>query len=177
MHDVTPDGLATREGPAPVAVMEEPPAAEAGAGDPVLTQEMPDGAAPREDFAALGVAIGLPLVGAVLSMVVRSWLTVAIVALAPAIVVVYGLGLVVLVRVLRPGSALRRRLGAVPAAYRGYAWVWGLAFLVAAVTPGLGGFDLPWMLQAGLVGASAIVVGLLTGALWSRYLYETRRPA
>lgn len=136
----------------------------------------PDHAAPvvrpRGDVVALGVAVLVPLVGIVLTLATETWLTVAFLMLVPAIAVVYGLGLLVFVRVLRRRSMLRRELGSVPRRYRAYAWVWALAFLVTALSPTLGGFDLPWALQAGLVAVSAVAVGAVTGAVWSTYLRD-----
>ena len=129
-------------------------------------------ARPRADVVALAVAIGLPVVGVVLTLAARTWLTVAFLMLVPAIGVVYGLGLLVFVRVLRRRSMLRRELGAVPPRYRVYAWLWAAAFLAAAVSPTLGGLDLPWSLQAGLVAVSAVAVGAVTGAVWSTYLRD-----
>lgn len=127
---------------------------------------------PRADAVALAVAAVLPVVGAALTLVAQTWLTVAFLMLVPAVLVVYGLGLVVLVRALRRRSLLRRELGRVPRRYRIYAWLWAVAFLVAALSPTLGGLDLAWSLQAGLVGVSAVVVGIVTGSLWSTYQHD-----
>lgn len=127
---------------------------------------------PRGDAAALVAAVALPLVGAALTLAAQTWLTVAFLMLVPAVLVVYALGLVVLVRALRRRSLLRRELGRVPRRYRIYAWLWAVAFLAAAVSPTLGGLDLPWSLQAGLVGLSAVVVGIVTGSLWSTYQHD-----
>ena len=127
---------------------------------------------PPADRTALVVAIAVPLVGALLTLLGRTWLTVAFLMLMPVIGVVYGLGLLAFVRVLRRRSMLRRELGAVPTRYRVFAWVWALAFLLSALSPILGGVDLPWELQAGLVGVSAVAAGVVTGALWSTYLRD-----
>jgi MFS family permease len=127
---------------------------------------------PGGDAAALAAAVALPLVGVALTLAAQTWLTVAFLMLVPAIVVVYGLGLLVLVRALRRRSLLRRELGHVPRRYRLYAWLWSIAFLVAAVSPTLGGLDLAWSLQAALVGLSAVVVGIVTGMLWSTYQHD-----
>lgn len=127
---------------------------------------------PRPDVVALAAAVAVPLVGVTVTLAARTWLTVALLVLMPAILVVYGLGLLVFVRVLRRRSMLRRELGSVPRRYRVYAWLWASAFLVAGVSPALGGLDLPWALQAGLVGLSAVAVGVVTGAVWSTYLRD-----
>jgi len=190
MPERTPDGVPTREDDAPVAVVDEGPVEEhavVGEG-PVAGADRPAGEArpvavrapgpqpvvtrPRADAVALAVALVVPLVGVLLTLAARTWLTVAFLVLTPVILVVYGLGLAVFVRVLRRRSTLRRELGAVPARYRGYAWLWAVAFLAAALSPTLGSLDLPWTLQAGLVGASAIAVGVVTGAVWSTYLRD-----
>lgn len=134
-----------------------------------MAEARPLPARPRGDLVALGVAVVVPLVGVVLTLAAKTWLTVAFIMLVPACLVVYGLGLLVLVRVLRRRSALRRDLGAVPLRYRVYAWAWAFAFLLAAVSPMLGGLDMPWALQAALVALSAVGVGALTGAVWSAY--------
>lgn len=127
---------------------------------------------PRADLVALAVAITLPLVGTLLTLVGRTWLTVAFLVLLPVVGVVYGLGVLAFVKALRRRSMLRRELGAVPTRYRVHAWVWALAFLLSALSPMLGGFDLPWALQAGLVGGSAVVAGVVTGAVWSTYMRD-----
>jgi small-conductance mechanosensitive channel len=197
MPERTPDGVPTREDDAPVAVVDEGPVEEHAVVDegPVAGADRPAGEArpvaarapgtqpgtqpvvtrPRADAVALAVALVVPLVGVLLTLAARTWLTVAFLVLTPVILVVYGLGLAVFVRVLRRRSTLRRELGAVPARYRGYAWLWAVAFLAAALSPTLGSLDLPWTLQAGLVGASAIVVGVVTGAVWSTYLRDVAR--
>lgn len=130
---------------------------------------------PRADALALAAAAVLPLVGIALTLAAPTWLTVAFLMLVPAVVIVYGLGLVLLVRALRRRSLLRRELGRVPRRYRVYAWLWAIALLVAVVSPMLGGLDLAWSLQAGLLGASAVVVGIVTGALWSTYQHDVAR--
>ena len=127
---------------------------------------------PRADTAALAVAVVLPLVGVAVTLAARTWLTVAFLMLVPAVLIVYGLGLLVLVQALRRRSVLRRELGQVPRRYRVYAWLWATAFLVAALSPTLGGLDLAWSLQAGLVGLSAVVVGIVTGSMWSTYQHD-----
>ncbi len=154
----------------PAVLTAGPAATTAPAPEPAPEPEAPSASVrPRGDVAALVAAVALPLVGVVLTLAARTWLTVAFLMLVPVIVVVYGLGLLVLVRALRRRSLLRRELGEVPRRYRVYAWLWSAAFLVAAVSPTLGGSDLAWSLQAGLVGLSAVVVGIVTGTLWSTY--------
>ena len=162
--------------PTPPAVEDTPAPAEqvpATNEDPPATAEpTPPTVRPRGDTIALVVAAAIPLVGVALTLAAQTWLTVAFLMLVPAIVVVYALGLVVLIRALRRRSVLRRELGHVPRRYRVYAWLWAIAFLVAAVSPTLGGLDMPWSLQAVLVGASAVVVGIVTGSMWSTYQHD-----
>jgi hypothetical protein len=171
--------------PGTVAVLPEPPREAETEAEPEAEPEAetvaepalaPEPVRPPGDAVALAVAVVLPLVGLVLTGVARTWLTVAMLTLAPAIVVVYGLGLTVVVRVLRRDSRMRRILHGVTTRYRVLAWLWALAFLAAGISPMLGGLDMPWAAQAGIVAASAIVVGLITGALWSAYLHDSNRP-
>lgn len=146
---------------------------------PALEAEPPASAEPARppaDAIALAAAVVLPLVGLVLTGVARTWLTVAMLALMPAILVVYGLGLAVVVRALRRESPLRRILHGRTTRYRVLAWVWALAFLVAGLSPTLGGLDLEWAAQAAVVAASAVVVGVITGLLWSAYLHDANSP-
>ncbi|GEN80549.1 hypothetical protein [Actinotalea fermentans] len=184
MSDLTPDAVATR-GDEPAASAEDVVGAGVAEGAPADsapveapeaeapdTPARPAPARPRADLVALVVATVLPVLGVLLTLTAETWLTVAFLMLVPAIVVVYGLGLLVLVRVLRRRSMLRRELGDVPLRYRVYAWAWAIGFLAAAVSPMLGGLDLPWVLQAAVVGASPVAVGVLTGGLWSAYLRD-----
>lgn len=172
----TPPASATTPAPTVPAAVEAPDDVADQTADDAPGQAADDAPAPptrpRADAAALGVAVVLPLVGVVLTLAARTWLTVAFLMLAPAILVVYGLGLLVLVRALRRRSLLRRELGQVPRRYRVYAWLWSIAFLVAAISPTLGGLDLAWSLQAGIVGLSAVLVGIVTGSMWSTYQHD-----
>ena len=162
MPDPSPDAVAT-VAETSAAEASVPGTTATGASVPVR---------PRGDLLALAAAVAVPLAGVALTLGTRTWLTVAFLMLVPAIGLVYGLGLLVFVRVLRRRSMLRQDLGAVPPRYRVYAWLWAVAFLVAALSPTLGSADLPWGLQAGLVATSAVAVGVVTGAVWSTYLRD-----
>lgn len=127
---------------------------------------------PRSDAVVLWVAVAGPLVGVIITFVAMSWLTVAFLMLAPLITVVYALGLLVLVRVLRKRSRVRSELGEVPVRYRVYAWTWAAAFILAALSSAIGDPDGPSVGQAILVAAGSIAVVVLTGALWTTYMRD-----
>ena len=146
------------------------PVADDAATQPVASQAPDVQPWPTADKVAMWAAIVIPVLGVLGGFVGLTWLTVAFLMLAPIIAIVYGVTLFVLVRVLRRRSVLRDALGGVPRRYLVYAWAWALTYPIAAFAPTVGGSDGPGLVQAGVVGGAAIVAGVLTGAIWSRYL-------